>query len=134
MPYFYEKADLASALSKIEHAMYTPLRPVSVEAWLTPEPVPYEARTTGDYRMLTLGQSWGKLWDCAWMRITGEVPPEAAGQPVVLLLDFNGEGCVFDDQGNPVLGLTTVNSLFERSLGFPGKKVVPILKSASGGE
>lgn len=134
MPYAYEKFEFAYVLKRIEAAIYEPLVPLRVEAWLTPEPVPYSERTSGEYRELSIGQPWGKLWDCAWMHITGRVPDEARGQQVVLLIDLNGEGCVFDDAGCPVLGITTINSEFDRQHGLPGKRVVPVVDVALGGE
>ena len=124
MPYAYDKFDPRRTLAKIEEAIYTHLQPLRVEAWLTPEPVPYDQRTSGAYRELTLGEAWGNLWDCAWMHVTGEVPSSARGQKIVLLIDINGEALVYDDDGTPVLGLTTVNSEFDFSLGWPGKRVV----------
>jgi len=44
----------------------------------------------------------GELFDCAWFNFTGQVPSEAAGQNLVLLLDVNGEMCIFDEAGVPV--------------------------------
>ena len=134
MPYSYDKFEPQRTLAQIEDAIYTHLQPLRVEAWLTPEPVPYDQRSSGTYRDLQLGESWGSLWDCAWMHITGEVPASARGQKVVLLIDINGEGLVFDETGCPVLSLTTVNSDFDLSLGWPGKRVVDVTKSARGGE
>ncbi len=134
MPYSYDKFEPQRILAKIEDAIYTHLQPLRVEAWLTAEPVPYEQRTSGQYRELTLGQPWGSLWACAWMHITGSVPAEARGEKVVLLIDINGEGLVVDDKGVPVISLTTVNSDFDLSLGWPGKRVVDVTDSARGGE
>ena len=57
---------------------------------------------------MEIGDTWGDLFDCAWFHFTGEIPAAAAGQHVVLLLDVNGELCVFDDDGVPVRGLTPV--------------------------
>ena len=59
----------------------------------------------------------------------------AKGQDVVLLIDINGEGCVVDDgREAAVLGLTNVNSTFDREHGEPGKRVVPFRAPAVGGE
>jgi alpha-mannosidase len=46
----------------------------------------------------------------------------------------NGELCLVDEDGTPVQGLTNVNSEFDLSLGKPGKRVVDISSSATGGE
>jgi alpha-mannosidase len=61
VPYYYEKANLDPVLVAIENAIYTPISPLTVEAWITREPVLFEARRSGDYRRLAIGEPWGKL-------------------------------------------------------------------------
>ncbi|GCE09090.1 alpha-mannosidase [Dictyobacter aurantiacus] len=136
MPYHYLKTPgaLAATLQRIEKAIYTPLAELHSEAWITPEPVPFAERQSGRHATIALGQSWGKLWDCAWFHFTGQVPEQAAGQAVVLLIDLSGEACVVDANGDPVQGLTTVSSEFDYSLGRPGKHVFPLTDCAQGGE
>jgi alpha-mannosidase len=68
------------------------------------------------------------------MHVTGEIPADARGQNLVLLIDFNGEGCVVDKKGNPILGLTTINSEFDKRLGLPGKRVVPFSQLSTPGK
>ena len=80
--------------------------PESTNAWWSREPLPFAERTTGKELVLQVGDTWGELFDCAWFQFCGEIPPLAAGQHVVLLLDVNGEMCVYDAQGTPVRGLT----------------------------
>jgi len=125
---------LRSVLARIGQAVHDPLAPLDVTAWITREPVPFDRRTSGRKRRIAIGQQWGELWDCAWFLFEGTVPHEAAGSPVVLLVDVSGEACVFDEKGCPVLGLTTADSGFDFSLGKPGKRVVPLLRRAKGGE
>jgi alpha-mannosidase len=127
-----EKA--ARALERLRAAIYRPVAPLEVEAWVTEEPVPYEERTKGAHLRLRPGDRWGKLWDCAWFRFAGVVPDAAAGQRVVLLIDVNGELCLVDEDGSPAQGLTNVSSEFDPALGRPGKRVVDIASSARGGE
>ncbi len=134
MPYAYEKFDSSAVLQQIGATIYTHLQPLRVEAWLTPEPVPYAERTSGEFRELALGEPWGKLWDCAWLHLIGTIPEAVRGQKVVLLIDLNGEAAVVDADGTPILGLTTTRSVFDFSLGLPGKRVVPVSESAQGGE
>ncbi|MHC4887126.1 MAG: alpha-mannosidase, partial [Planctomycetota bacterium] len=81
---------------------------------------------------LTIGDAWGKLFDCAWFHFRGTVPKSAAGRKVVLLLDVNGELCVFDSKGVPTRGLTTKSSHF--GISPPGKRVVQVSARAAGGE
>lgn len=136
MPYLHTKSKpmLQSVLSQMEKQIYTPISELRATAWVTPEPVPFEERETGKEETIAIGQSWGALWDCAWFHFQGQVPESAQGQEIVLLIDLSGEGCVFDADGNPILGLTTQSSVFAFELGQPGKRVVPFLERAVGNE
>ncbi|MBM4458490.1 MAG: alpha-mannosidase [Chloroflexi bacterium] len=136
MPEFkhYTKRHLEHALKEIEAAIYTVVGALEMRAWCTAEPTPFRERFSGTERSLAVGDKWGGLFDCAWFHFTGRIPEAAAGQPVVALLDVNGEMCVYDDQGVPVRGLTSVISAFDYRLGRPGKRVLPLTARARGGE
>lgn len=136
LPYYSSQTllEIARTFNKIEQSIYTPLAELTVEAWITPEPVTFAERELGEYKSLVIGQSWGKLWDCAWLRFRGRVPASARGKSVVLLIDLSGEACIVDHEGCPLLGLTTVSSEFDLSLGRPGKRVVPLSREAQGNE
>lgn len=121
-------------MNKLQAYIYEPVADLAVEAWVTPEPVAYEERTSGKQLQLQAGDRWGKLWDCAWFHFRGKVPLSAAGSKVVLLIDINGELCLVDAAGAPRQGLTNVSSQFDYSLGMPGKRVVDYTEQASGGE
>jgi alpha-mannosidase len=113
-------------LHDLEAAIYRPVADLTITAWRTREPVSFAKRSSGRRIDLTVGQSWGSLFDCAWFRFRGTVPDSARGERVVLLIDVNGEACIVDALGNPLLGLTNVNSVFDPTLGKPGKRVVPV--------
>ena len=136
MPEFkhYTLKHLDEALQQIEEAIYTPVAVLAVRGWCTSEPMPFESRRNGNERTFAVGDKWGDLFDCAWFHFTGEIPMAAAGQKAVLLLDVNGEMCVFDQGGTPVRGLTASGSWFDFSLGRPGKRVLPVTEHAQGGE
>ena len=125
---------LGQAQQAIFEQIYTKVAEVAITAWRTPEPASFAARTCGRKLSLKVGESWGTLFDCAWFNFQGRVPKNLAGQPVVLLLDVNGELCVVDAKGEPLRGLTNVSSEFDRSLGSPGKRVFPLANPAKGGE
>jgi len=131
---FYTRRHLEAALRMIGEAAYVEVSPLTIQAWCTHEPVSFEDRYTGELRALSLGDTWGDLFDCAWFHFTGEIPAEAAGEHVVLLLNVNGELCVFNEAGVPVRGLTPVASNYDYSLGTPGKRVLELTDSAQGGE
>ncbi|WP_375295216.1 alpha-mannosidase [Paenibacillus sp.] len=133
----YEKVrpeSLKSMLRRLEKSIYVPLSELHVTVWVTPEPVPYGERRSGQRSELRAGDRWGNLWDCGWFHFTGQVPKEATGTKVVLLIDVNGELCIVDHEGNPKQGLTNINSEFDTSLGLPGKRVVHICESSTGEE
>ncbi len=136
MPYPMKeiRLNLNSTLSAIERAIYKKLQSLKITVWKTSEPVSFEQRYSGEMKSLTIGDSWGDIWDCAWFRFEGKVPQAAAEKKVVLLIDISGEACLFNEEGCPVQGLTNVSSEFDLSLGKPGKRVVEITDSARGGE
>jgi len=125
---------LGEMTDRLRDAIYTPVADLTVTAWVTAEPVPFDKRQTGKKLDLKPGDKWGDLFDCGWFSFSGRVPRSAAGRPVVLLIDLNGEACVVDDKGSPVQGLTTINSDYETGTGKPGKRVVPLTQKARGDE
>ncbi|MFN8492285.1 MAG: glycoside hydrolase family 38 C-terminal domain-containing protein [Caldilineaceae bacterium] len=130
----YTKSHLDYALQQIEAAIYTVIGQLDMRAWWSREPLPFAQRQSGKELHLQVGNQWGALFDCAWFHFTGIVPPTAAGQHLVLLIDVNGELCVVDEQGVPLRGLTNVASEFDYRLGRPGKRVLDISSAAQGGE
>jgi len=101
---------------------------LSITAWITKEPVSFSNRKTGEMKELHIGDKWGDLFDCAWFNFTSDVPLEAKDKKIVLLIDVNGELCMFDSTGTPVRGLTSKASTFSRELGAPTKRVFHISK------
>lgn len=126
--------DYARFSERLLRECYDPLGDLRIDAWCSCEPLPFAQRRHGEHRELRVGDGWGGLFDCAWFRFRGRVPRAAAGLPVVLLIDVNGELLVVDGAGVPVRGLTCISSEFDRSHGRPGKREVPLLARARGGE
>ncbi|MBB6479935.1 alpha-mannosidase [Spirochaeta isovalerica] len=94
---------------------------------VTEEPVPFSEREGLVYKEYKVGDSWGKLFDCAWFHLTGKVDP-APGEPVFLKLDMNCEALLYDREGNPLKGFTNGSSVFGFMgyLGDPGKYYYPL--------
>ncbi len=130
----FSEQRLDRTLQKIKDMIYTVIEPLAVRAWCSREPVPFSERRTGEERSLSVEDSWGGLFDSAWFRFSGRLPARSAGQHVVLLLDVNGELCVYDTNGNPVRGLTTPASEYDVTLGRPGKRVLQVTHAARGDE
>lgn len=72
--------------------------------------VPFADRLQGEYQSIrpseTWGENFGKSWDHAWFQITAVVPENWRGKTVVALLHIGAEGCVFDNAGIPLQGIT----------------------------
>ena len=121
-------------LKRIKEKIYTVCADLEAVIYQTEEPVPFEKRTSGKKISLALGDTWGKLFDCAWFHFTGLVPDSCKGQKMVLLLDVGGEGCIYDENGNPQRGITTFTVNEENANDWGWKRVVPFLDQANGGE
>ena len=136
MPYFENKMMqyIEDTIVIMRKKIYVPVSILESEAWVTHEPAQYNLRTQGSYKKLEVGDKWGDLWDCAWFHFQGLIPASEAGNHVVALLDVSGEGCIVDEYGNPVQGITCVEDDYDRKTGMTGKRVYRLSKSATGGE
>lgn len=125
MPYSerYMLRKIEDAIKTVKPAIYTKIAPLSIKAYVTDEPVKFNERFSGEEKILTVGQSWGKLWDCAWFCFEGRIPESERNKNLVLMLDISGEMCVFDKAGVPVACLTNVSSEYDTTLGAPGKRI-----------
>jgi alpha-mannosidase len=68
------KPNLRNTLNAIEASIYKSIKPLRVTIWKTSEPVSFEERTKGEEKEVSIGDSWGEIWDCAWFHFEGEVP------------------------------------------------------------
>jgi len=122
----------------IDRQIYTSIGDLTVNIWKTKEPVPYVDRKTGEHKLLSLGERWSDLFDCAWMNFSGEIPTNISGEKIVCIIDISGEANVVDEDGHPKSCLTTRYSTFGPiSMEYEGrqvKKVVPITDKCQGGE
>lgn len=130
----FDEERLKKFLEKVKEAAYVKVADLCAAYFPTKEPIAWEEARNGTFRPIAIGDVWGNLFDCAWFRFTGEVPTACRGENVALRIDLNGEGCVYDENGVPKRGLTNVNSEFDRTLGLPGKRIVPVARRAAGGE
>lgn len=120
------KKVIQSFCNSLKEQIYTPIGNLEVEGWISKEPIFFTERTTGNYIKLHVGEVWGKIWDCGWMHFQGEITEENEYSNMVAFVDVSGEGCVFDREGYPVQGITTVASEYDENLGRPAKRVIPL--------
>ena len=126
--------NIRHTLMSVKDRVYSKVCDITLEAYRTKEPVSFENRKQGEYLKLVPGDKWGELFDCAWFHCTAKVPESAEGKKLVYVIDINGEGLIYDDEGCPIRGITNVNSTFDRAMGNPGKRIVQYRESAAGGE
>ncbi len=104
--------------------------PFAVRCARTSDPVDFDRRLNLEYHDLHLGDIWGKRWDSGWMQLTGSIPPDWRGQPVVAHLDVGGEGLVFRPDGTILQGITN-GSVFDTEF---GRDIVRLTDACSGDE
>lgn len=133
----YNDHVINSYVDDIKNSVYKLVSPVSVEAWITDEPVGFAEKQTGEYRRLEIGDKWGDLFTCAWMHVQGRVPEQCKGKKVVLRFDVSGEGCVYNSDGYPIRGITTYATRipeFGRPFTVPVKRIIDISECSDGSE
>lgn len=130
--YVYE--NLKNAIMRVKDRVYRKIIDLDTEIYTSKEPLPFEKRYDGVRRSVKVGDKWGDLFDCAWFHCTAKLPKVAKNKKIVFVIDINGEGLVFDDEGCPVRAITNKNSIFDRKMGNPGKRIVSFKENASGGE
>ncbi|MEL4318553.1 glycoside hydrolase family 38 C-terminal domain-containing protein [Leifsonia sp. YIM 134122] len=93
-------------LTRIRECVYTTATELSAEIVRSPEPIPFDELDRSAFRPLKTGTHWGKVFDCAWLRITGDVPIGA--ENAVVLLGIRGEGLVHSAEGELLDSVSTV--------------------------
>lgn len=138
---FYEQEitqdTIYAALGRLKEKVYTKITELDAEFSASEEPVSFTDRLNLNYRRIQPGEKWGGLFDCAWFHFTGRADESCTGKKLALLIDLNGEGCVYDENGSAVQGLTNGSSAFCPTLdrvGVPVKRVVPLTESSCGDE
>lgn len=130
---YYERVagEINRAIKKLKKEVYTVVTPLDIKGFVTKEPVLFSERLNYHLTNFKIGQSWGKLFDCAWFNLTCQIPEFRTDLSYYLLLDFNGELLLYNSSGLPLKGFTNVTSVFDRALGEPGKTTYPISKLIS---
>ncbi|CAN5124673.1 glycoside hydrolase family 38 C-terminal domain-containing protein [soil metagenome] len=92
-------------LMRIRRRIYSKVADLGAEIVRSPEPIPFEELDRAAFRPLRAGSGWGRTFDCAWLRITGEVPEAATGAEV--LLGIRSEGLVHSAVGDLLDSVST---------------------------
>ena len=93
-------------LRRIRERVYTVIAPLRAEVLRSDEPIPFADLDRTAFRPLRNGAAWGAKFDCAWLRITGDVPTTA--EDAVVMLGIRGEGLVYSATGEVLDSVSTV--------------------------
>lgn len=98
-------------LRAIRERIHRTVGDLRVEILTSPEPTPFGQWDAGAFRPISPGTSLGRVFDCAWLRITGTVPAgftlgTGPGE-ASLMLGIRGEGLIHDRTGEPIDSVST---------------------------
>ena len=121
-------------LKKLAALCYTKISEVEVSVSKSREPVTPGYQTALSYKKILPGEIWAAhVYDCAWFHVGGVIPASAAGKHVVLHIDIDGEGTVYEGTV-PVQMITSRAAFVDNLSAESGKCIVEISDSAAGGE
>ncbi|HEV7537049.1 MAG TPA: alpha-mannosidase, partial [Acidimicrobiia bacterium] len=138
-------------LGVVEPAVFGPGQALTITAHhLHGEPVSPAEALRRPYGPFAVGDAWGPRWGTTWFRLQGRIPPDWAGEEVVLRLEATrvgtavpgGEFLIFSTAGGiaaPILGLSSQHaaaSLPWAALAaiVGGTPPIPRASGAAGGE
>jgi alpha-mannosidase len=93
-------------LMRIRRQVYRRVGTLKAEIVRSPEPIPFGELDRSAFTPLRTGTAWGTVFDCAWLRLTGEVP--AGVTDPVVMLGIGGEGLVYSSTGEVIDSVSTV--------------------------
>ncbi|MCD8218290.1 MAG: glycosyl hydrolase-related protein [Clostridiales bacterium] len=79
----------------LKRDFYHPLQELSWEVFFTMEHLSLTEAKAQAFTQAATGQSWGHSWEYGWFRTRVTLPPEAAGQRIVLNPGFGAEATIF---------------------------------------
>jgi len=109
-------------LQRIRRSIYTTVATLQAEVVRSPEPIPFDQLDRSAFSPLRNGATLGKVFDCAWLRISGEVP--GGIENIEVQLGIRGEGLAFSPDGEL---LDSVSTVFQQAdLPHSGGKYRPV--------
>jgi alpha-mannosidase len=127
----------------VEPAVFAPAAALEISAAHLPdEPISPEAAVRLAYEPFAVGETWGPRWGTTWFRLQGRIPPEWAGETVVLRLGATrkgtdipgGEFLIFsmvDGRPVPFLGLSSLHAAASLAASAAGGEVVDLYVEAA---
>lgn len=121
-------------LKKLAGFCYTKIANVSVSVCKSKEPIEPGRQAALSYTPIAPGGIWAPhVYDCAWFHVTGTVPAEARGKHIVLRMDIDGEGTLYNGTV-PVQMITSRSHYVDKLSAESGKCILEIAQEAAGGE
>lgn len=115
---------IANYKYRLKACVYEKIQSLTAVVGKSKEPVSYKDRLSLSYSEIKVGENWGEVFDCAWFNLKAKVDRRYLDRELVLIIDLNGEGLVYND-GQIVQSITNVSSEFDRSIDEPAKRIVP---------
>ena len=132
---FVVKMGIMGSLRRLRKECYTKVGALEASYAWSAEPVPFEDKDSLTYKPIRVGQVWSnESYGCAWFRLKGKVPATAKGEKVALLISDGGEGCIYDEAGVPVKGITDIGAFIDFAQPHIGKRYYEVAERAEGGE
>jgi alpha-mannosidase len=93
-------------LRTIRQRIYTPVAQLKAEIIRSAEPIPFAELDRTQFRPFASNRRWGGVLDCAWLRITGEVPSGA--EDAIVMLGLHGEALTYSATGEVLDSISRV--------------------------
>ncbi|MFA5449636.1 MAG: glycoside hydrolase family 38 C-terminal domain-containing protein [Clostridia bacterium] len=132
---FFVRVKANRELAAIKRRVYTKVGKLKAQYVYSKEPIPYGEIDPDTLKNIRPGQIWSKEdFGCAWFKFKGRVPESASGKHIAMLIGLGAEGCLFDKDGTPIQGLSSLNGFIETHQPTIGKRYIDFTPSAEGGE
>ncbi|MFU8793425.1 MAG: alpha-mannosidase [Acholeplasmataceae bacterium] len=121
-------------LSLMKTHIYKKIATLDATFSVAKEPIPFEKRKDLTITPIKKGTKWGINHDCGWFHLTGKIPVESKQKKISALVNIGSEGCVFDESGTPVIGISNIGYVMDFLQPVWAKQEIPITNAAQGGE
>lgn len=99
-------------LAYLKNKVFKKITNLNSNYFYSKEPVPFVDRKNYKLSAARRGTVWNDgVFGCAWFNFTADIPEKfASDERLVVMIDIGGEGCLYDDNGHPVRGITGISS------------------------
>lgn len=111
-------------LKKLKQSIYTPIAQLNAFVYKSTEPLCFDDMKNERFDNIKIGDSWGGFFDCAWFKFTADI--ENMQENLVAVIDVGGEGCIYNNNGKVIQGITNVLGMVDNFQTVKGKAVIPL--------